>query len=128
MSSSKSPLPDDPQAYETLYLAYVEHVKAAKQLRKADPQLARVEIGLAKAARQLLSLNIHAGQAEYRVNGTAMRLETVSFTESHRQFSVKMNKAFPDADRMICIHPDGRHLSLRDGEPSSPEAKPPHRN
>ncbi len=128
MSSSKSPLPDDPQAYETLNLAYVEHVKAAKQLRKADPQLAKVELGLAKAARQLLSLNIHAGQAEYRVNGTAMRLETVSFTESHCQFLVKMNKAFPDADRMICIHPEGLYPSSGDNESSSSKTKPPPRN
>ena len=107
MSSSKLPLPHEPYSYETLYLAYVDHIGAAKQLRKSDPQLAKVELGLAKAARQLLSLNIQAGQAEYRVNGTAMRLETVSLTESYRQFSVGMNKAFPDADSMICIHPDG---------------------
>ncbi len=111
MPSIKPPLPHELNSYETLYLAYVDHVGAAKQLRKSDPQLARVELGLAKAARQLLSLNIQAGQAEYRVNGTAMRLETVSFTESHRQFSAGMDKTFSDADRIICIRPEGMEPS-----------------
>ncbi len=107
MSSLKPPLPHELSSYESLYLAYVDHVGAAKKLRKSDPQLAKVELGLAKAARQLLSLNIQAGQAEYRVNGTAMRLEAVSLTQSHRQFLVGMNKTFPNSDRTICIHPEG---------------------